>query len=137
MESTADMRSKRKRSFLGVTTHIIDKDSMVRKSWAIGCERFSGTHSVFLKSKKKYISQRGISKELKRNCRFFSRNLELEFRSFPEKEFGIELSLFWTKGIGFELIPFFKGIDTRLAYSIFSYNLIGANPSWKKISPHQ
>ena len=38
----------------------------------------------------------------------------MEFRSFPEKEFGIELSLFWPKGIGFELIPFFKGIDTRL-----------------------
>ena len=38
----------------------------------------------------------------------------MEFRSVPEKEFGIELSLFWPKGIGFELIPFFKGIDTRL-----------------------
>ena len=41
---TADIWSNKKRSFLGVTAHIIDKDTLQRESFAMACERFSGTH---------------------------------------------------------------------------------------------
>lgn len=41
---TADIWSNKKRSFLGVTAHVIDKATFERQSFAIACERFSGTH---------------------------------------------------------------------------------------------
>ena len=43
--TTADIRSQRKRSFLGMTVHVVDPDTLLRESFAIACERFSGTHS--------------------------------------------------------------------------------------------
>ena len=43
--TTADIWSNRKRSFLGITAHVIDGGTLARKSWAISCERFPGTHS--------------------------------------------------------------------------------------------
>ena len=43
--TTADIWSQRKRSFLGMTVHVVDPDTLLRESFAIACERFSGTHS--------------------------------------------------------------------------------------------
>ena len=43
--TTGDIWSQRKRSFLGMTTHIVDPETLLGESYAIACERFSGTHS--------------------------------------------------------------------------------------------
>lgn len=43
--TTADIWSSKKRSFLGVTCHWLDSDTLQRKSVALACRRFSGTHS--------------------------------------------------------------------------------------------
>lgn len=43
--TTADIWSSKKKSFLGVTCHWIDQQSLQRKSIALACRRFSGTHS--------------------------------------------------------------------------------------------
>ena len=43
--TTADIWSQRKRSFLGMTVHVVDPDTLLRESFAIACERFSRTHS--------------------------------------------------------------------------------------------
>ena len=42
--TTADIWSNRKKSFIGVTAHIIDNETFERKSFALACERFTGTH---------------------------------------------------------------------------------------------
>ena len=41
---TADIWSQMRRSFMGVTCHLINPDTLKRESYAIGCERFPGTH---------------------------------------------------------------------------------------------
>ena len=43
--TTADIWSQRKRSFLAMTAHVIDPDTLQREFFAIACERFLGTHS--------------------------------------------------------------------------------------------
>ena len=43
--TTTDIWSQRKRSFLGMTAHVVDPETLLRKSFAIACERFSGIHS--------------------------------------------------------------------------------------------
>lgn len=43
--TTADLWSGGKRSFLGYTCHWLDHDSLQRKSVALACRRFKGTHS--------------------------------------------------------------------------------------------
>ena len=43
--TTADIWLQRKRSFLGMTAHVVDPETLQRESFAIACERFSGTHS--------------------------------------------------------------------------------------------
>lgn len=43
--TTADVWSSRKRSFFGVTAHWIDNTSLERRSTALACRRFRGTHS--------------------------------------------------------------------------------------------
>ena len=42
--TTADIWSQRKRSFLDMTAHVVDPETLRRESFAIACERFSGTH---------------------------------------------------------------------------------------------
>ena len=43
--TTADIWSARHRSFFGITAHWIDKETLVRKSAALGCLRFRGKHT--------------------------------------------------------------------------------------------
>ena len=43
--TTADIWSQRKRTFLGMTAHVVDLETLLRKSLAIAFERFSGIHS--------------------------------------------------------------------------------------------
>ena len=43
--TTADVWSQRKRSFLGMTAHVVDPETLQRESSAIACERFSGKPS--------------------------------------------------------------------------------------------
>ena len=43
--TTADIWSQRKRSFLGMTAHVVDPETLLRESFAIACEKFLGTHS--------------------------------------------------------------------------------------------
>ena len=43
--TTTDIWSQRKRSFLGMIAHVVDPETLQRESFAIACERFSGTHS--------------------------------------------------------------------------------------------
>ena len=43
--TTADIWSSTHRSFLGMTGHWINNDTLERKSAALGCRRFTGTHS--------------------------------------------------------------------------------------------
>ena len=40
--STADVWSNRKRSFMGMTCHLIDPETLTRKSFPIACDRFKG-----------------------------------------------------------------------------------------------
>ena len=42
--TTADIWSQRKRSFLDMTAHVVDPETLQRESFAIACKRFSGTH---------------------------------------------------------------------------------------------
>ena len=39
--TTGDIWSQRKRSFLDMTTHVVDPETLLRESFAIACERFS------------------------------------------------------------------------------------------------
>ena len=43
--TTTDIWSQRKRSFLDMTAHVVDPETLLRESFAIACEKFSGTHS--------------------------------------------------------------------------------------------
>ena len=43
--TTADIWSQQKRSFLGMTAHVVDPETLQRVCFAIACERFSGIHS--------------------------------------------------------------------------------------------
>ncbi|CAD6208102.1 GSCOCG00012722001-RA-CDS, partial [Cotesia congregata] len=43
--TTADVWTGGSRRFLGVTAHWLDSDTLERKSTALACQRFSGTHS--------------------------------------------------------------------------------------------
>lgn len=43
--TTADIWSTKQRRFLGVTCHWLDPDTLIRKSTALACRRFQGTHS--------------------------------------------------------------------------------------------
>ncbi|KAH6929934.1 hypothetical protein HPB50_007001 [Hyalomma asiaticum] len=43
--TTADVWSTPHRSFMGVTVHWIDADSLCRKSLALACRRFPGSHT--------------------------------------------------------------------------------------------
>ncbi|KAH7968660.1 hypothetical protein HPB52_010522 [Rhipicephalus sanguineus] len=43
--TTADVWSTPHRSFMGVTVHWIDTDSLCRKSLALACRRFPGSHT--------------------------------------------------------------------------------------------
>ena len=43
--TTADIWSQRKRSFHGMTAHVLAPETLQRESFAIACERFSRTHS--------------------------------------------------------------------------------------------
>lgn len=49
--TTADIWSSFRRSFLGVTVHWIDKHTFTRKSAAIACRRFEGTHNYLVIAK--------------------------------------------------------------------------------------
>lgn len=44
--TTCDIWSSKKRSFLGITIHWIDFDTLTRKSAALACRRFKGVHSA-------------------------------------------------------------------------------------------
>ena len=45
--TTADIWSNKKRSFMGMTCHLIDPETLTRKSFPIGCDRFKGNFSKF------------------------------------------------------------------------------------------
>lgn len=43
--TTANMWSAKKRSFMGITIHWIDEDSLERKTTSLACRRFRGAHT--------------------------------------------------------------------------------------------
>lgn len=90
--TTADIWSARKRSFLGITCHWIEKETFQRKSAALACERFSDAHTFDRIAEKLHDVFTKFNLDVTKNVATVIDNGSNFVKSF--KEFGIKTSIF-------------------------------------------
>ncbi|CAH1115734.1 unnamed protein product [Psylliodes chrysocephalus] len=93
--TTADIWSSKKRSFLGVTCHWIDQD-LSRRSVALACRRFEGTHSFDKIGELMDEIHRAYNLDNKKNLATVTDNGSNFVKCF--KEFGILLDSHYNVG---------------------------------------
>ena len=87
--TTAKIWSQRKKSFLGMTAHVVDPETLQRESFAIAYEKFSGTHSfdsIFEKIQKVHDKIGRDYKKITCTIRDNASNFAKAFREFGFKE---------------------------------------------------
>ena len=85
---TGDIWSQRKRSFLGMTTHVVDPETLWRESFAIASERFSGTRSFDSIAEKIHEVHDKFSLDYKKKTHTVTDNASKFAKAF--REFGFK-----------------------------------------------